>query len=898
MSNSNTCSCCAGISIETPGLVNNLPGLNAVAYRVGTQPLFLESMLANLTASGQPALYGLTTRNPDDFTIAFLDAWATVSDVLTFYQERIANESWLRTATEQLSVVQLARLIGYEMQPGVAASTYLSFVVSNAAPVVLPTSTTATIPPPVVIGPGTQVQSVPSPGQQTQTFETVESITARVEWNALLPRLTKQQQLATGASSVLLNGTATALDIGDILLLIDAAGNRILRKVASLSLDPKGKTTLVGLAGLSPSATTQSLAAAAAIPSGSLSSFDPTTTFSAFVTMLTTQRWEAADIQTIVQTRQWSMGDLVSAVSATLANPTNYTAQVYAMRKQALIFGYNAPLQVTYDATTGHLNLPSAWTDWPLAESSNLLYLETAYSGILPNSYIGIQQPQSAGGATPIDICPVIQILGADVGSRSAYGISSRTTALTLASAVPWNVSATLKLSTVRQLTFYTQSEPLPMADTPDTKPVEGNKLVLGGFYPGLHDGQHLILTGNRNDVHGTSASELITVQDVTIELGLTVLTFVDNLTNSYVRSSVTLNANVALATHGQTIQETLGNGDATQVFQSFTLKQAPLTYVTAASAGGIATTLEIYVSNILWQEVPYFYGHEPGETIYITRQDDSGKTTVTFGDGNTGARLPTGSGNIQATYRQGIGTAGILGANQLTQLTIRPPGVKSVTNALPSNGAADPEDLSDGRSNATLTIMTLDRVVSLDDYMDFARAYAGIGKALATWTWHAQKRSIYLTLAGVNGAPIDPTSQLYSDLKKAIWSAGDPDVPLVMVSYQPKYFLLQANILPDPLYIEADVVAFVIQALLNAFSFATRSFGQPVALSEVITVAQQVEGVVAVDVTAFNLSSDANTSIQNLLGASMPQPGAYAASPAELLMIDSGSLQINTIPS
>src|SRR5580692_6043406 len=103
MSNSNTCSCCAGISIETPGVVSNLPGLNAIAYRVGTQPTFLESMLANLTASRQPALYGLTTRNDDDFTIALLDAWATVADVLTFYQERIANESYLRTAIEDIS---------------------------------------------------------------------------------------------------------------------------------------------------------------------------------------------------------------------------------------------------------------------------------------------------------------------------------------------------------------------------------------------------------------------------------------------------------------------------------------------------------------------------------------------------------------------------------------------------------------------------------------------------------------------------------------------------------------------------------------------------------------------------------------------------------------------------
>ena len=48
-------------------------------------------------------LRNLKTRDPNDFAIALLDAWATVADVLTFYHERIANEGYLRTATERRS---------------------------------------------------------------------------------------------------------------------------------------------------------------------------------------------------------------------------------------------------------------------------------------------------------------------------------------------------------------------------------------------------------------------------------------------------------------------------------------------------------------------------------------------------------------------------------------------------------------------------------------------------------------------------------------------------------------------------------------------------------------------------------------------------------------------------
>ena len=69
---------------------------------------------------------------PDDPAIALLDAWAVAGDVLTFYQERIANEGFLRTATERRSVLELARAIGYELNPGVAASTHLVWEVERS----------------------------------------------------------------------------------------------------------------------------------------------------------------------------------------------------------------------------------------------------------------------------------------------------------------------------------------------------------------------------------------------------------------------------------------------------------------------------------------------------------------------------------------------------------------------------------------------------------------------------------------------------------------------------------------------------------------------------------------------------------------------------------------------
>ncbi len=90
----------------------------------------------------------------------------------------------------------------------------------------------------------------------------------------------------------------------------------------------------------------------------------------------------------------------------------------------------------------------------------------------------------------------------------------------------------------------------------------------------------------------------------------------------------------------------------------------------------------------------------------------------------------------MKATYRRGIGLDGLVRAGQLSTLLTRPPGLKSAINPLAAEGADEPESFANAQQNAPLTVLTLDRVVSLEDYENFSRAYAGIAKALATWTW------------------------------------------------------------------------------------------------------------------------------------------------------------------
>jgi predicted phage baseplate assembly protein len=303
-------------------------------------------------------------------------------------------------------------------------------------------------------------------------------------------------------------------------------------------------------------------------------------------------------------------------------------------------------------------------------------------------------------------------------------------------------------------------------------------------------------------------------------------------------------------------------------------------------------------VNDLLWHEAPTLYGEENKDRVYIARRDDDGTTSVQFGDGITGARLPTGQNNVRARYRKGIGVDGLVKAGQLSMLLSRPLGVKGVSNPEASTGAQDPEQLDDARSNAPLKVLTLERVVSLIDYENFARAFGGIAKALATWTWDGRNRGVLITVAGPDGAAVAPGSSTFDNLLAALHAAGDPFVELRVKTFRPAYFRFAGNVRIDGDFASEKVLAAVEQALRDNFSFVARSFGQPVHLSEVIAVVQAMPGVIAVDIDKLYRSGSV-PSLQQRLLAELPVLAPNGQLPAaELLTLDAAPLdQLGVMP-
>ncbi|HEY4240008.1 MAG TPA: baseplate J/gp47 family protein [Kofleriaceae bacterium] len=84
-----------------------------------------------------------TDRSPADLGVLMVDLFSYAADVVLYYQDRIANESFLPTAVERRSVMNLLRLVGYELAPPVPAATELTLVFNPPKPAA---STKVTVP--------------------------------------------------------------------------------------------------------------------------------------------------------------------------------------------------------------------------------------------------------------------------------------------------------------------------------------------------------------------------------------------------------------------------------------------------------------------------------------------------------------------------------------------------------------------------------------------------------------------------------------------------------------------------------------------------------------------------------------------------------------------------------
>src|SRR5690606_28086264 len=187
-------------------------------------------------------------------------------------------------------------------------------------------------------------------------------------------------------------------------------------------------------------------------------------------------------------------------------------------------------------------------------------------------------------------------------------------------------------------------------------------------------------------------------------------------------------------------------------------------------------------------------------------------------------------------------------------------------------------------------------------DYEDFARAFAGVGKARAVALWNGEDRLVHITIASATGEPVEETSDLYENLVLAIDGARNPVEAVMVQSFQPLHFNLTARLIIDERYLFEEVREEVRLALEEAFGFDAREFGKDVTAAEVVTVIQGVEGVVAVDLDALYLATEDETSSEATLTTRLASESTRWEDdeilPGQLLLVNPVGITIEEVES
>jgi predicted phage baseplate assembly protein len=875
--------CCESCRSRATGV---LPGLPEVALSRSGYGAALRRMLGRLSGADRPGLRGLTDRSataPMDPAIALIDAWACLGHVLGFYTDRLVNEHYLRTCRELRSATGLARLVGYAARPGLAADVDLAFTLDDVDP-------EATL----VVPAGIRVYSQPGLGETMQPFETVDGFSGRPRWNVLRPRMTQPAQVTRESVVLDLRGITTGLVKGSKLLVTSNVDLHRCVTVASVRVFPEQDRTRVWLAKdpvpqgprVPVQATGELLRALLKPPAAAARrlDLDPRQVFESG------RSYAAYGL--LAGAYPGLRETLGTAVGGSAhAEPTG-TAGVQVLRVRARLHGGNAPLiparfdpdalvvteyQEWNEAGTGAAGGVVINGDGPpplVPELEPLepdeIALDGVHDGILEDSLVVVESPPDP----PI----VRRVAAVRTAGRVNFNVPAQVTILKLGldegEVLPRNV---------RRVVVHAQPEPLLVAETPITEPVCAGELVLDGYYDGLHPGRRVIVTGERTDlpagddaeVTGVAGTESVLIATVEHRVGNvagqaqagtdtvhTVVSFADpDLQYCYRRETVTMLANVAPATHGESRAEVLGSGDASLPLQSLPVKQGPITHVSAVNAAGSRSTLEVRVDDLRWTEAPHAAAVTPGQRAFLVRSDGVPPTAI-FG---LGARLPTGAANVRALYRSGLGRAGNVRPGQVNVLASRPNGVTAAVNPRAATGGVEPDDAEAVRRRAPIGLAALDRLVSAADAADFARAFAGIGKAAVVQDGGPHRH--VLTVAGVDDAPLTASSAVVRGLRAALARFGDLEdppaggplttrgAPPATIDVRVRTALLLAvrariGLAPDHLW---EAVRPRLEARLRAaFGFAAAELGAVPRTGAVIAEMQAVRGVAWVDLLAF----------------------------------------------
>lgn len=779
-------------TLETfPEAIANRPGLDRIRYRAGDYANAREWLLERLDRD--PKLAAWTYRGADDPGIALYEGAALLIDSLTFYQEAYANEAYLRTATWRDSVADLVRLLGYRLKPGMGGTGTFAFEVKGTAPVTIPS--------------GLAVRATLAPNSQQATFQTAEQRVA-------LPWLSK-----------------FALVRPQLPLHISPGTNKLVVEAGTPLTFAKNDRLAIGISN-----------------GVALSPFE-------IVIVDAVEIWHGRSVLT-----------LRGPITKITSNPGTLTA--LKLDRTFHVTGHNAP---TSYVTVDNVGKPyGATIEDSFALGGTQIQLDPQVQDLALGSRLAVQlatlevyddddgargraRRRSAHVLHHLELATVVDAQPVTV----AFGpMSVPSTVVTLAAPLGAEIDSLFKPSIRSMLIDSVAGAPFRVGPTWTAIDLVPTWLFWWGDATKAKD-----LKGRRVGIapNGKASFEATVVNVIAtpiVDLAVVVVDRHVDYADFGDGNTTAVFGNLCDVTEGKAEQQAvLGNGDDGATFQSFQVPKGPPTYLErAALTPPERPEIEIVVSGRIWTYAPVLYGHGPDAEVYIVRQDDDGNSWVQFGDGKTGARLPSGVDNVIVRWRTGSGAYGPL-ADGTTASADRAPQLASVDLVGVVAGGSAPEDAATAKLAAPGRVQSLDRIVSITDVQAEALAIAGVAQARAVWTITNGLPLVQVTLLMQPGrsAELESARQILATANRM---RGAQRFPIVAVQGAFEYVYLDLSLAIDPTY-DPQPVRDAVTAALGVTGMAkldgstglfgersSRTFGDAEYATRIEGVAQNVAGV------------------------------------------------------
>lgn len=252
--------------------------------------------------------------------------------------------------------------------------------------------------------------------------------------------------------------------------------------------------------------------------------------------------------------------------------------------------------------------------------------------------------------------------------------------------------------------------------------------------------------------------------------------------------------------------------------------------------------SVSVVISGVSYTPVDSFSFSAPADTVFKTGLNEDQVLEIIFGDGVKGY-IPQSGSQIVVEYYESLGRAGNLAENTITTMAvpiITANGEVSVTNVNRSAGGADIETLADLKKSIPLSIRTLNRAVTEQDYKDIAELQSGVAKAGISFKC-GKTVDVYIVPTGGGVA----TQQLLDYVKDAYYDETRMVTTAVRVLSAGELTLsLTADVRVLPAFNRTSVEAAVRQNLQNYFGSEDRKLSEGIEIGNIYEVIENTEGV------------------------------------------------------